>query len=108
MTESDDGWATVETVVDDGVDNNIDGVSGQGPSGIDENGVLEKSRWHVKLYTFEQFLNNSLIFLTFLQFFSSSVVSIHGFFSLLRLVCTIWYRSFGFPLRAQVQQHLKL
>ena len=44
MTESDDGWATVETVVDDGVDNNIDGVSGQGPSGIDENGVLEKSR----------------------------------------------------------------
>ena len=44
MTESDDGWATVETVVDDGVDNNIDGVSGQVPSGIDENGVLEKSR----------------------------------------------------------------
>ncbi len=43
MTESDE-WATVETVVEDGVDNFDGATNGQGPSGVDEHGVLEKSR----------------------------------------------------------------
>lgn len=49
MAESDE-WATVETVVEEEIDRNSDGVSyAQGPAGIDS-GILEKSRWQVNLF----------------------------------------------------------
>lgn len=88
MTESDE-WATVETVVEDDMDSTFE--SRRGPSGIQQS-------------IFEQSMSSSILVCRAnldlhlcLQLFPSSLVSIHGYFSLLHLVSTTLCRSFVLP-----------
>lgn len=107
MTESDE-WATVETVVDEELDSNHhETIHRQGPSGI-EQGILEKSR--LNLYGFCNITKAKLdyCFYIFLQFFSSSVIPIHGYFFLSWLVFITLCRSFGFLLKGPAQMNIQL
>jgi hypothetical protein len=109
MTESDE-WATVETVVDEELDSNHhETIHKQGPSGI-EQGILEKSRLTCMVSLFSNITKAKLYYCyyIFLQFFSSSVIPIHGYFFLLWLVFITLCRSFGFLLKGPAQMNIQL